>query len=372
MNLSCFRAIDRPLLNHMERYGAWPRERIVAGWFKNHFGGYASNTFTAMKRGDYVPEKYVVGFFTLLGELAEAPEVRRAHRTLLLFLDRPTSFRIDARQVEAIVGLVCGPRFDAAPRSSKHVDYLAQGVRALGDYNGELAVEKNVRGIADPRSLVEAIGWNFVRVAQSAILGGSKLSRDAAEGAAADYLGVSKEAYARTLLSCRDRCPWSVTQAWHKNEPAGMSVVLPVTDATYERVRTEAVAPFELNGKDLAVTSLNLILEAASERPDLLAQREVNATKPLFLNIAYQVAALSRCGMLATPATLRLLAFATSPQIRARAICAGFVPTGTYMAHTRLEALERTLVVGQGGLDGTLDAPFLEMLSRLAPPEPPL
>lgn len=371
MHYASFRALTPSFRSHMERHGAWPRERLVANWFKLHYGGYAGNSFTALKRGDLVLEKYVLGFIALLAAHADAPDVRHSYRSLLQFLDRPLSYRIDAPQVERVAGLVCGPQTDAPLTAHKHSDYLSLGVRALGDYQGELGLSRHVRRVKDESVLARLVSWNLQRVAVSAVPGAATLAAPECEAAACEYLGVSKPAYVRAASGWLACSPWCLVDVVAGSASVGVSAVLPLRDGAYDDVRAGVLRPVDLRAKHLCCPSYSLLLEAASEAPDSARPASANATKPLFLSLAYQVAALARCERASKPETLRLLAYASSPQIRARALATGFVPTGTRTAHTGMELLERELTVGALPTDDSLEVPLVVMLGHLAPEAPP-
>lgn len=370
MHLARFRAFNESFRAHMERHGAWPRERYVATWFKKDYGGYTSNSFTAMKRGEHVLEKYALGFVTMLAQRAHTTDVRHSYRTLLRFLGKSEAFQMDASHVEAVVAMICGPSADKNPYSQPMTDYLVHGVRAIGDFNGEFAVDRYVRGFPDDDALMQAIGWMYVRVAQAAVMHAGDLPQTEAEVQAGEFMGIGKDAYFARAQQWLDHYPWTVTRAWHKSGSVGVSIVLPVTDAAYERVRSGEVPPYLLTPDDMTAPTLNLIIEAAAERPESLSEPHINTTKPLFLCIAFQLAALARCHTLKSPGVLRILTFAGTPQNRERSLATGFVPTGTRMARTGLEVLERRISVGGLPLDSLLDGPLLFSLGWIAPPAP--
>jgi len=133
---------------HMERLDGWPREKFTRKWMRAH-GGYAGGTYTAIRRGDLVPDKYVIKFVEMIATLSGVLETRQARATTLDFLGRFGIATLDPGNVEVAIGHLCGPPLEKPESARGSTDYLARGVDSLRELPQLATLDSHVRGCPD-------------------------------------------------------------------------------------------------------------------------------------------------------------------------------------------------------------------------------
>jgi hypothetical protein len=149
-----------------------------------------------------------------------------------------------------------------------------------------------------------------------------------------------------------------------------MSIVLPVSSGFYQKVRDGQQMPHACGLDDLVSPSLNLILEAAAERPDLLGLTRTNPTESLRITLLHQIAALARCNRIRRSDTLRILSFAGTPTNADRLLANHFLPTGRTLPRSGLAIYELKVQVGHLAISDVFNVAMLYLLGFLCPEVP--
>lgn len=354
---------------HMYRHGAWPREKRVSAWCLK-CGGYTAATYTAMKKGQRVPEHFFLWFVEMMVALADAADMRRRYRTLLRFLGKPHFTVIDESQFEAIVEQLCGPAFAAGPDPNLAVSSVPDSVAV--EVAGAAPVPlHHISQTSSRGAIEEAVGWIFAQARRRIPLPGGEYTTAEAELEAAQIVGCSRGQYNERVRRWAERYPWSVVRAWRGGQPAGVSIVLPLAAGAYERVRRGELSAWQLDERDLDAPSFDLLLEASAEATDGPGGFEARLTHWMAVAQASQITALARAKRVSRPLALRLLTTAATLEERICAIRSGFAPTGTRVGQDGLELFERRIAFASGAPGSLLEAPFLLGLDWLIPEAPP-
>ena len=125
-----------------------------------------------------------------------------------------------------------------------------------------------------------------------------------------DQLNQSYFRYEQRYLSLWRRCPSVIQLATHNGLRTGASIVLPVTDSAYERLRDGEISFMDIGADDLCEESQNLILDHAVEFSDKPRQSWYRLTDRLSFALFSQMAAHAH-----DPSAddFRMLSFAASP-----------------------------------------------------------
>jgi hypothetical protein len=332
-----YRAFTEEFRHHMSTHDGWPPYKVIGAAL-----GMSHTKVAAMYKGRHVPERFATNLIAWIASKRSDPQYHFQFEALLAFVRRFGIESVSSTDTDLIVGHVCDPVVRGRPR--RWIDYLSRNIDIVARAPRGLAVDRYVRAPypADTPQLVE---WMFIRVAQCTASTGPTMTDDEALIAAESIIKIERTAYAQTTRQWALAEPWTVAMARRKKGIVGMSIVLPLTEAAYLRVRGGAQASYECRVEDFEVPSRHILIEAAAERPAILGQ--VNAPEPLFWTVLNQVAALARADRRKKGETIRILTFGGTLKNRERLLRAGYtlIP-GARMARTGLELFEREERVG--------------------------
>ena len=371
MNDGLYRAFTDQYRAHLDQHGGPPSEATLKHWFKEQCR-YTGGVTTHMRRGTPVPEKYLIAFVALL-VAAESPNddlaLRRARRTTLEFLARFGVTELTPATAPAILAHICYPPAPRAERTHHALDYLRRPILALGEFVDMRMLDSHVRGCPDGR-LEEAVKWMYTRVAQDTPQGRPNMPIAEVNRLASGFMGLSAAEYVERARRWARAFRWTVVLAWHKNEPLGMSIVLPVTPQAYQEILDGKRTPYDCTSNDLMVPSTHLVIEAAAERPEFVGRARPNPTQSLRIALLFQIGALARCNRLHGPQTLRILSFAGTPTNELRLRDTGFLPTGRTLPRPKVSLFEFRLEVGHLAITDLFNVATLYLLGALGPPSP--
>jgi len=160
---------------------------------------------------------------------------------------------------------------------------------------------------------------------------------------AQEAMKISEADYAAKALAWQKTNPWTVIFTRNKAGPIGQSIMLPVTQAFYQRVLDGEAATYDCEPGDIRAVSPFVIIEAAIERPKDLGGGKGHTSVPLLIGMSAQLAALSRCDRLPPELSLSILSLAPHALAEERLMNSGFRPTGNRMARTGVRLMQRTL-----------------------------
>lgn len=113
-----------------------------------------------------------------------------------------------------------------------------------------------------------------------------------------------------------------------EGRPSGITVVLPVSDPAYNRLRDGSCSFMDIRDDDILPESQNLILDSAVEFGESLNRRWYQVTDALSFAVFHQIASLSQAPGVGS---IRVLSFGASPTNLDRLATIGLVPNGKGM-----------------------------------------
>jgi len=121
--------------------------------------------------------------------------------------------------------------------------------------------------------------------------------------------------------------------------PTGVTVVLPVTDAAYKRMRDGSCSFMDITEADILPNSQNLILDSAVEFGESAKRRWYQVTDALSFAVFHQISRLSQSP---NSRSFRVLSFGASPTNLERLETIGLVPNGIEMPKFKYSIVELT------------------------------
>ena len=326
-----FRAFTDEFCHFLSARGAWPPYKPTRKLL-----GVSPNTLADMRKGRSVPEKFPRAFVNRTLSEPESAVFGATHAAIREYLGMRGLFPEGATDTDLVLCHVCEPVSHGRP--ARGVDYLMRDVDTFARVKQGLLVDDYVRapGADHIPTLAE---WIFACVAQTCLRDGPMLTRGEAVAAAAEVLKTDYCSYLEQLRAWH-RIPWVVALARHRRGIVGASIVLPLTEAAYMQVRNGHRASYECGPEDFEVPSRYVLIEAAVERPEALGA--LNATRPIFMAVLNQVAALAQMQDRPAHEILHVLSFGGTPKNRERLLSAGYQLTDGRMAKTGVELFERT------------------------------
>ncbi len=136
------------------------------------------------------------------------------------------------------------------------------------------------------------------------------------------------DSYEQRYLSIWKQNPGTFVFSVSQRERTGMSVILPVTDSAYERLRTGEISFMDISASDILGTSQNLVVDSAVEFSNCTALPWYRITESLSFAVFSQMTMLA-----SNPGArdFRMLSFGASPANIERLKSTGFVFNGRTM-----------------------------------------
>jgi hypothetical protein len=372
-NSSQYRALAPEYHAQLEEGGGWPGNKYTRDWIAKHCKA-SSEIATRIRQRRYVDEKHAIAFITMLADEYAHEQTRRAREITLAYLKPWKIASLSVASLHASIEYLLTPPLANPPlaRRSQGIDFLAgQWHRFTTWMHGDFD-ERCVRG-CPTRDVPRIAEWVFTRVAQSTPGVVPSDTRPVMIEQAARIMATTYNAYVEHAQAWVTFNPWSVVRAWHRDKEYGTLIALPVTEHAYDEIVSGRKLALDCTPSDLCrPTSRHIVLEAAAEQPEELRITPVDKlTWPMYVALAYQLAALTRCNLFHEPTTLHFASFAGTETNRDRLRRAGYKPTGT-KTPSRMDVYKRDLKVGTMRSNLHLDAIPLLTLGPVAPAYPRL
>lgn len=342
------RCLTPEFVQYMHREKGWPNRGPLEHAFRGRGFGWNNWVFTNLRMGDSMKEKDIAGFLSVVRDADDQDaHFGRCRRVLSHFLQRKGVASPNSVDLPALLGLLCYAPSHAPSngrKAFKIVDFLLQPLRAtLGRFVAG-HFKEHVAGFSHDEDLSRLVRAMYIRFSHMVSVRGHSVSDKDALDLATSVIGLTVEEYLDRARTWMSHHPWTVVRAVANRSSVGVSIVLPLKEAAYQRVRMGAMPSSDCRTSDFEYPSKFLLIEACAEDPEVLRRGE-NPTMALMACLVMQCASLTRLQRLAHGETIRWLSFAATPTNRDRLLKHGFSPTGTRMARTDLEVLERVVTV---------------------------
>ncbi|TWT44923.1 hypothetical protein RAS1_13430 [Phycisphaerae bacterium RAS1] len=359
-----YRALSESFVRFMERRWPDPKQfRALGLKFKN-------DTYSDMKRGGAVPAKLIVEIVRAILRTPHGSLERNAARDgLEEYLGRDFELAPETLTDDVILSRLSDEDAPRALSTGARFDFLQRGFDGVVEFIKRRFVRHVLKTIraCSADEVPTMIQWVYIAAGRYAADKPALPFRDASL-VARELIRISEDEYAKRALEWLEHCPWSIVLVRGSAGPSGLSIVLPLSNQTYDALLDGQFPTYACAAEQLDSPTDRVLVEAVAERPTEHSSGPAGGTRPLFYALLAQVAAQTRCWQLPPRTPIHLLSFAPSPLARKRLIAYGFKPTGKYMHTTGVEFLVRTLE-----RDGTdfLAHSFIHMLSHELEDEPP-
>lgn len=309
--------------------------------------GMRTGTYNAWKAGDPVEQGYhlrIIELFLATDDELKAldkafenekvPTIRKMQGIVFEFL-QSRGEKIDPRpSPERVLELICDP-----PALPDGHDFIADGLAVtprLLEWKGLFTCCKP----CPKEKIPAAVRWIFVWV-------GRELQADStvqeAIGLAESHWCVTLRDYQRFAVAWAEICPWAVTMC---RGDVGISIVLPINQATYEAVRSGKLRSSTISASSLKMPPDHFLIESLCVRPKDVGGPTVNETLTLAGTILYQFAQLADFGSIIRESngkarTMQSISYAITDRVRHRLIKHGYASTHTFMKDSGHELFER-------------------------------
>jgi hypothetical protein len=341
------RALRPDFVEHMSLGDRWPKTTAFETWLAQRGDGVRHGEFHKLKNGKVVKSRLVVQFVELLAdESAKGPDIAVARAAALEFLRAQGIDSFEQHSSSIIAKLLLSVEDD---------DFLGKGVDGLVDILlARPKCERFVNACNDEDDVKEAVCWMFVAVGRQIQEGQTPLKSKEAIQDAAEYMRISLKEYQKRAIDWWQFDPWTVMLArGNRVARAGMSIILPLRQATYDRIKAGAHMGYETTPADMERPSRLLLLEGAAARPEDRGGEQGETTKHAMLGLMCQLAILSYCEDQRRKLHRTAVTFGGTPKTEASLRKAGFKPTGAKMGETELKVYERPM--SRSGKDTLLD-----------------
>lgn len=350
-------SVRKPLCHEfcklMTERRAWPSGPTFLEWVRDVRGDtMKTSTYTKLRRGEPVELRFVrllVDFELHAGNDAEESRVRQNRfHAVLLSTGIKDPFALSA---DGLVAAIIEPDRDA----------LAGGLAALEEALSKLP-DHRVEANATLDEIELTNEWMYTQLGRTAAGDNADISDETATFIAEAVVGISQEDYLRRALAWQKRVPWSVVPVRSANTLIGGTIVLPLRQDIYKRVRCGEAMASDVRPNEFAFPSRHLFLESAAYRPSVPPDDAYHLTPYVILTFDSQISRLSF-----TPDVfhkpLHLLSRISTPRGERRLRSYSFKETGTYEAKTGLPLMELRLEAHDKG-DKRLLRALLTMLAE--------
>jgi hypothetical protein len=311
----------------MDSHQAWPAASAFLKWVKQYDQGIKNGIYAQMIGGYGVRAMYVVRFVRYLqGGDAEC----EAARAVLIELLGGTDWL--GQSAEKIASMLL--------EDGEH-DLLQRGVHGIWDAVSSMTtVESSISPCRSESDVAEVVKWMYVLVARH-ISEKQDLWHKESISIAADHMRISLDDYVHKAVAWWQYDPWTVIRVKGRKAPVGMSIVLPLTDAAYNSLRSGNRMSYDIRPEELRRPSPNLLVEMVGERLPLVGGEAGNHTRSTLIAALSQQAILSNPHRDRARGRFRMLSFAGTPANRDRIMSFGFRPTSVCMPNTNIDWMEK-------------------------------
>lgn len=368
-----YQALTESFCEYADSRGGFPPNRIVMSWMKRdkECGTYAGGTYSAIRKGHFVKQKYVHSFIRLLVTQSNRVELRQARIALLDYLARYGVTQLEERLIPIVLSRVATPPMPEPDDPRGMVDYLARPWHTIAELSELGRGHRYVSGCT-PEDLPDMVKWMYLAVGRDRAPDGPTLSESQAIQFAGSFMRITDKAYEACAREWHNDNPWTVIHAVYRKTLVGMSIVLPLRPDVYDELREGHRTGYQCTPSDFHVPSQHIWLEAVAENPSALADSGLKPTLALKHTLTFQIAALARCNRFSSRSTLHLLSFAGTEKNEGRQKKAGFAATGTQTRSLQLKLMERQIQVGTLGSADFVENAALTFLGHRLPSAPPL
>jgi hypothetical protein len=183
-------------------------------------------------------------------------------------------------------------------------------------------------------------------------------SPDEAIEAVERHIRVKLKQVQRKAVEWSEKFDWSVVWVCGEHGPIGASIMLPLTECSYEELRAGKIEPTDLTADDLRIPSDQILVLTLGIRPLDMGGPRKNATLSLIGAMLQQWSLLANVRRFTDHAgggrRLRSLAMASNSWARQVLRVQGYIPVGTTAKGTGDDWFERTVTAKRAGLEGLL------------------
>ncbi len=343
-----FRALKSDFREYLTRRGAWPPHKHYRDYMIQHHGGASGNMLTDLRQGKTVAEKASIG---LIGALrcAESSANPASQEALATYLETEGGPCLaDDIRNESLLDLLCESPAENPAHNPESTDFLQRGVRGLWDVVADRLIVRHSRPCA-----TEELREHILQLCTSVgnAMASKKerlaLTEPRALEIAEEHMGIDLETYQAKVAEWHHWKAMTVHLALGRKRPTGLTIILPLTPAAYEAVRSGHCASFECTVDDLQLPSQHLLMEAACPMVAHLQSEPANPTRALLASLLVQMAHMAALHE-NTPEHLCLLSFAGTPENRKRLQKQQFRSTGAKMPKSGVEVMERRVAIRAG------------------------
>ncbi len=261
---------------------------------------------------------------------------------LLLYLGQLGVEYPENQTPQQLLKHLCDPPHSSPGHVPHTRDYIKRGFSAITDLLiSKRLIDHNVQRCAHEDMLRQAVRWFFT--AAGNFDSNVTLPPEIAIHAAEKRLKISVDEYLSFATACQNRHPWTVAMARGTEKPTGISIILPLREEIYMKVRNGELTSFRCDPNDFEPSSRHLLLEVVSQRPlSMKGESTENSTKSLLWCVFSQIAVLSRFSS-ADDKSLHLLAIDGAADTKERLDAYGFKATGARMPETNEKLYERVI-----------------------------
>lgn len=367
-----YRAFTPDFCRHMRIRTAWPPNKAAQPWFRQDIGGLRPERYKKLKEGEALDEKCALSLVRMLRGMAALARPNHEGKMFAEYLAGGGITSPGTATIDEIVACVCGPRLEKPPVSVGAIDYLQQGVAAIGEvFNTRRMIERYQQNCASDDDFHDAATWLFVSGGRFTAPENANLCPDEALIAAKNYIGTSRDEYAERLRRWHAFSPWTVVLARGNKRPNAVSVVLPLSDAAYDDLLGGRRPTYDCHPELLQIPTRKLLIEIVAERPHDLGAERANPTRGIFANIFAQCSVFLRPLDPVQPEIIRLLSYADMPLFVKRLKASGFKSTGCRMHTTGIPFFEKTVNTKTARGKDAIMVAFLRHFSAILDSPPP-
>ncbi|MCA9297648.1 MAG: hypothetical protein KDA28_01200 [Phycisphaerales bacterium] len=340
-------ALEQEFYQFLDERGYWPPFELYRAHMKERHNGIANKALTDLVKGAAVQEKASRGVLTFA--LESRYRLEGSRRAVMSYMEAKGVPSPEHADLDTLLDVIRGPLLDRYAPPVDDEDMLETGAlgfpRILGKLRGFL---DNRSRACQPEDIDPAIGWIHILIACHAAPRRDWHAFSAASTRASSeaHMGIRADEYALQMRAWSQAVPQSVRIVLGRRHPIGVTVVLPLTDDAYERIRTGQIASYECTVEDLQVPSRNLLLEVAAERLGAETVEPINPTPYMLASMLSQIAHLTDIRSQPEDTLIRMVSFEGTRKSASRLKLQGFKPTGAVMPRSGVKILERTFSKG--------------------------
>jgi hypothetical protein len=331
------RKLNSSFVKHQHLLTSWPRGGSTATWLREVAEiPVSSGVYTAMKKGQPVPEKFLLGWCRMLKEKPglEMESIRRSVGRYLGVSDW-TSVSIDD-----LVNQLVSPPLDLKRYFGLRKDFMAAGGVFDRIFRSRSNVARAARLCQTPEHIEQMISWMYITAGRE--IGDENISPDEAIAISNKRIKLSVNEFASRTLQWQRYDPWTIVVAKEDDASIAMCLILPVSQETYHSVRQGELCPEEISTDQLQAPTNHVIVEGIAIRPNEDGMPRMNPTLAIMrLGISQVGAFVFPRGY--KPGTIRILTFGGTPRSEVRLKAQGYKPVHKSTAKTKAPMFEQVL-----------------------------